>query len=148
MGSRKMNSNCKNIGGWEASEMRAWLNGDIYNSMSNKEYIKSVDKMTNNTGYQGTTATATSDKMFLLSAKEAGVADDIAGWSVYPGKYKPVLETEGTVYSWFTSNTVDVCLWLRSSSSGNDGDFFIYDNGNLNYSAEFRDAVCPAFVIG
>ena len=148
IGNHVMNAGFTNAGGWEASKMREWLNGDIYNSMSNKDYIKSVDKMTNNTGYQGTTATSTSDKVFLLSAKEADVADDIAGWGSYPEKYKPVLETEGTTYSWFISNTVDVCFWLRSPSSGNNGDFFVYDNGNLSYSAEFRDTLCPAFVIG
>ena len=138
-----------NEGGWSASKMRALLNNDIYNSMSNKDYIKSVSKMTNNTGYQGTTATSTSDKVFLLSPKEAGVADDIAGWSWYPEEYKPVLETEGTTYTWFESNTVDGWFWLRSPYSDGNHIFFFYGDGDLDYSGAYGECtVCPAFVIG
>lgn len=105
--------------------------------------------MTNNTGYQGTTATSTSDKVFLLSPKEAGVADDIAGLSWYPEEYKRVLETEGTTYTWFETNTVGGWFWLRSPDSSDDSNFFSYDNGGLNDGGAGREGtVCPAFVIG
>jgi hypothetical protein len=147
-----MNTNYTNDGGWEASDMRAWLNGDIYNSMSNKDYIKSVSKMTNNTGYQGTTATSTSDKVFLLSPKEAGIEDNIYDdnrWSWYPEEYKPVLETEGTTYSWFISNTVNDYIWLRSPCSYDNYFFFLYYRGDLSdYDANYEYTVCPTFVIG
>ena len=149
IGYHVMNTDYTNAGGWEASEMRAWLNGNIYNSMSNKDCVKTVTKMTNNTGYQGTTATSTSDKVFLLSPKEAGVADDIAGWSWYPEEYKPVLETEGTTYTWFETNTVDCRFSLRSPNSDDSYFFFSYNHGDLHYvDADGGSTVCPAFVIG
>jgi hypothetical protein len=149
IGYHVMNTDYTNDGGWEDSEMREWLNENIYNTMSNKDYIKEVTKMTNNIGYQGTTATSTSDNVFLLSPKEAGVADDIAGWSWYPEEYKPVLETEGTTYTWFETNTVRDWFWLRSPSSDYDFDFFGYGDGFLDGSgANIENPVCPAFVIG
>ena len=149
IGYHVMNTDRTNAGGWKNSNMRDWLNSDIYNSMSNKDCIKEVPKMTNNTGYQGTTATSTSDKVFLLSPKEAGVADDIAGLSWYPEEYKRVLETEGTTYTWFETNTVGGWFWLRSPDSSDDSNFFSYDNGGLNDGGAGREGtVCPAFVIG
>jgi hypothetical protein len=152
IGYHVMNTDYTNAGGWEASAMRAWLNGDIYNSMSNNDYIKPVSKMTNNTGYQGATATSTSDKVFLLSPKEAGVADDITNddwWDWYPEEYKPVFETEGATYSWFISNTFVDWFWLRSPLSHCDGYFSGYFGGSMNdCGANLECTVCPAFVIG
>ena len=147
IGGHIVNSNNKNIGGWKDSEMREWLNSDIYNSMSNKDCIKSINKMTNNTGQQGTTATSTSDKVFLLSVKEAGVADNI--WDWYPEEHKPVLETEGTTYTWFESNTVNNKFWLRSPISDDYSAFFCYNNADIDGNSSFLvNTVCPAFVVG
>lgn len=151
IGKHAMNNDLTNDGGWEASDMRAWLNGDIYNSMSNKDYIKSVSKITNNVGKGGTTATSTSDKVFLLSAKEARVADDLsdAQWSWYPEECKPVLEKEGTKYAWFEFNVVSDRFWLRSPSSDANVMFFGCKDGGLQYSGAVGQlTVCPAFVIG
>ena len=149
IGYNVMNTNETNNGGWETSEMRTWLNEDIYNSMSNKDYIKSVSKMTNNTGYQGITATATSDKVFLLSAKETDVAWRIADWGWYSEEYKPVLEAEGITYEWFESNIIDDDIWLRSPYSQHDGSFFSYHYYNLGeQSANKAYVAYPAFVIG
>ena len=149
IGGHVMNPSYTNAGGWEESKMREWLNEDIHDAMSNKDYIKSVSKMTNNTGYQGVTATSTSDKVFLLSAKEAGVADDVVYWN-YPEEYKAVLETEGTTYTWFQSYTVDCDFWLRSPHSEYDENFFYYYHGGIlnENGVRYELAVCPAFVIG
>ena len=149
IGKHAMLTDFGNDGGWETSNMRVWLNEDIYNSMSNKNCIKEATKMTNNIGEGVTIATSTSEKIFLLSPKEAGVADDIAGWSWYPEEYKPVLETEGTTYTWFESNTVDDGFWLRSPDSSIYDNFFFYYSGDLDYDGANNEyTVCPAFVIG
>ena len=148
IGSHAMNTNYTNTGGWEGSDMREWLNKDIYNTMSNKDYIKSVSKMTNNTGYQGTTATSTSDKVFLLSPKEAGVADFMASWAYFPEEYRPVLEAEGTTYEQFESNAVYDWFWLRSPVAFSSECFYGYLNSMVGQDANYEDAVCPAFVIG
>ena len=145
IGTHVMNTGKTNTGGWEASEIRDWLNNDIYNSMSNRDCIKTVTKMTNNIGYQGTTATSTSDKIFLLSPKECGF--NCPSWY---DKYNTIFNEEGTTYEWFTNGGyVGTQLWFRSAcSSSNDG-FFHYGSAacgtNSSTSVYY---IKPAFVIG
>ena len=151
IGNHTMNTADINAGGWEASEMHTWLNEDIYNSMSNKDYIKEVTKMTNNIGENGNSVTGTQDKVFLLSPKEAGVewviADEDCGWPDYPGMN--ALNNEGTIYEWFESNTVDGWFWLRSPYSAANNSFFRYSCSSLESTvATVENTVCPAFVIG
>ena len=38
------NASYSNIGGWEKSNIRNWLNSTIFTSMNNKEYIKPTDE--------------------------------------------------------------------------------------------------------
>lgn len=140
-----MNSDWTNAGGWEASEMRSWLNGEILNSMSNKDQIKTVTKMTNNTGYQGATATPTTDRIFLLSPIECGFSC-LSSWY---GSYSAAFNAEGSVYEWFNNNTIDGDFWLRSPNSKSDCSFFFYSYGDLiYYSAQESWAIYSAFVIG
>ena len=149
IGYHVMNNVSTNDGGWENSNMREWLNETIYNTMSNKDYIKSVNKMTNNIGYQGATATSTSDKVFLLSAKEAGETDsnDLYSWSDCAGV--DALNSEGTTYEWFATNTASMWFWFRSPCSDCNRNFFGYSYGKLGIDlANLDDTVCPAFVIG
>ena len=152
IGEHVMNTNRTNAGGWEASEMRDWLNGNIYNSMSNKDYIKTVTKMTNNIGYKGNSVTGTQDNVFLLSPKEAGVEWQMADsnywdWPDYVGMN--ALNSEGSTYTWFATNTVGDYFWLRSPNSDYDDDFFNYCYGDLSdIFADDESTVYPAFVIG
>ena len=147
IGYHAMNSFWTNEGGWQDSKMRTWLNGYIYESMTDtKAYIKEVSKDTNNIGYNGNSVSATNDKVFLLSQKEAGVSNNW-NWSGYPGMN--ALNSEGTTYEWFESNTVGDWFWLRSPDSSDDSNFFSYDNGGLNDGGAGREGtVCSAFVIG
>ena len=127
IGTHVMNTDYTNAGGWEASEMRDWLNEDIYETMSNKDCIKEVTKMTNNIGYNGNSVTGTQDKLFLLSPKETGVEWQMADsnywdWPDYVGMN--ALNSEGSTYEWFESNTVDDWFWLRSPFSYNNLNFY------------------------
>ena len=140
-----------NIGGWEASDIRSWLNNDIYNSMTNiKDYIKSVDKLTNNVGYSSTSetieATVTSDKVFLLSAVEVGLGNHI--WSDY--SYLGVFNSEGAIYDWFKTNLLNNNeFWLRSPDSVLSDHFFYYRFGSLDDGIVYIPrSILPAFVIG
>ena len=122
------------------------LNGEIYNSMSNKEYIKTVDKITNNIGQFGTVATATSDKVFFLSPKEVGFS--YPTWTDFEA-YKEVFDAEGTIYQWFQTNMINGEFWLRTPAPCNDASFFLSRDGGVSTlvcSEEF--SVHPAFVIG
>ncbi len=72
---RGMNSSSSsNNGGWEASEMRTWLNSSFVADLSSdlSSIIVSVDKLTNNTGETSSTSsvTTTSDLIWLPSSKE------------------------------------------------------------------------------
>ena len=137
IGSHIMCNSNSNEGGWEMSEMRNWLNNEVYNSMSNKNYIKEVTKMTNNVGKGGIEVTETRDKLFFLSAIETG-------FSAYN-----VVDGEGTTYEWFVHNKTGQPLTLRSPTT----DSYIYFKTYLgNYLGScYSDAevpVSPAFVIG
>ncbi len=156
IGIRAINSESTNVGGWEASEIRAWLNSDVYNSMRDvKEYIKTVDKLTDNIGYSETALitdrlSKTQDKVFLLSPVEWGLTCP----SSY-SNYVDVFINEGTTYEWFMTNTVDASFWLRSPYSNDKSGFFYYEysefdkEGYISYDTVLsRDRVFPAFVIG
>ena len=130
--------------------MRNQLNSYIDNSMTDvKDYIKEVDKYTNNIGYQGNTATATSDKVFLLSIKEVGLQNYPVdnNWNY---QYMDALNAEGTTYQWFADgNTISGYFWLRSPNSNYYDRFFDYNGGNLeDLTALSIGFVYPAFVIG
>lgn len=154
-----------NAGGWKSSAMREWLNGEIYESMTDvKDYIKAVPKLTNNVGGAKTTpiVSETNDKVFLLSVNEIGKAgsllsDDgsvISAWSE-----RDVLSTsqEGSPYEWFTrgdnwtntGTTLAGRAWLRSPTAENPYLFFHYQSSSPGaYFATYKLTVCPAFVIG
>ena len=142
---RNMTSDGKNAGGWEQSAMRTWLNSTVLDSMSNKNQIKTVNKKTNNTGYQSTSATETSDRVFLLSPIECGF-DCPASYEAYSALFN----AEGSVYEWFNGRSTNTYIWLRSATATNKNNFFCYGNdGKLYGSAAGNEySVFPAFVIG
>lgn len=154
IGVENMNKNLTNEGGWEASYMREWLNSTIYNSMTDtKDYIKAVSKDTNNIGYNGNSVSATIDKVFLLSLKEAGMEwqmadDDYLANPNYVGMN--ALNKEGTTYEWFTNvSCIGLYFWLRSPYSDRDDSFLFYDDDNfMYYYTTTYHTVRPAFVIG
>ena len=74
LGYQKMNATNTNAGGWEKSELRGRLNtGDLWSLLPSElqSKVKAVTKMTDNQGGgKAGTPTATTDKVFLLSATE------------------------------------------------------------------------------
>ena len=138
IGKYAMNNNNYNTGGWKDSTLRTLLNSEIYNSMSNKEQIKEVTKMTNNTGYCGTVATETQDKLFILSVVESGLSSEYD------------VDGEGTTYEWFKTKKLNRNYFsLRSSYFNSESDFFSYDFGKLyNISGGYANPIFIVFVIG
>ena len=140
IGNHHMNPSITNVGGWEASACRTWLNSDVLNSMENKEYIKQVMKKSNNVGRNGTTSTSTFDNIFLISAKEMNRQHEYA------------LTDEGSPYEYFANGgTIDAHFWLRTAStfSGNKNNFlYQHQTGILANSARIEYPIHPAFVIG
>lgn len=108
-----MNQTDTNAGGWEASQMRAYLNGDGMALLPEdlKKVVAPVDKLTNNVGetQDVSAVTTTSDSLWLLSAAELCGSID---WYSDPS-YNAVLNAEGFEYQLFRDTAVD-------SSNAND----------------------------
>lgn len=101
----RMNSANNNVGGWEASELRAKMNsGEIWNLMPSdfQSKVKSAEKLTINTIGPGkpSAVTATSDRLFLLSYSE-----------IVPTSYwadsDPLTSSEGTQYEAFKGKVMN-----------------------------------------
>ena len=152
-----MNSSDTSIGGWEASEMRSYVNNEIYNAFPEElrkliidTYVVSGHEKRKTENYK------TTDKIYLLSTKEvwedvednlieADTARDVTRQLDY---YKQKGETtdsydeaikkyNGNAYYW----------WPRSAISSSTYDFYsVYDNGNWDYNGvDYPYGVAVAF---
>ena len=121
-----MNLTNTNIGGWKDSEMRTYLNNDVYNALSSdlQTVIKTVNKVSDNGNRDTTTLNITQDKLFLFSTTEVGL----------DGAYS--VDGQGVKYEYFVDDIsrTKKCLnnptnsfdswWLRSTWIGNNTVFF------------------------
>ena len=143
IGGEAMNFTNKNAGGWEASNLRNRLNSlDLWALLPSElqSKMKAVTKMTDNKG--GGSAdipSATTDKVFLLSATE-----------VY-GNF----QSDGTQYEFYKSKGVTsrkyngasskfTYHWTRSVSQSNAASFYyVCSDGSSSYGPAFSS---PSFV--
>ncbi|MEC4273327.1 DUF6273 domain-containing protein [Adlercreutzia sp. R25] len=166
VGEAPMNGESTNAGGWEASQMRAYLNGEWRAELPEdlNAIVVPVDKLTNNVGetQDVSAVTATSDSMWLLSATElCGVID----W-YSDAAYNAVLNAEGAEYKLFRDTAVDSAgsneilvknfqgspnhWWERSPYPSNSGSFqgVISDGGPyISGRADISYGVVPGFCI-
>ena len=145
LGYQKMNATNTNAGGWEKSELRGRLNtGDLWSLLPSElqSKVKAVTKMTDNQGGgKAGTPTATTDKVFLLSATEV--------WGD--------MQSDGTQYEYYKSNGVTTSNYSGASSSyyhwtrsvyPSSSTYFRcvnYSGGWYNGSATNTHYVFPAF---
>lgn len=145
LGYQKMNTTNTNAGGWEKSELRGRLNtGDLWSLLPSElqSKVKAVTKMTDNQGGgKAGTPTATTDKVFLLSATEV--------WGD--------MQSDGTQYEYYKSKGVTTSNYSGASSSNhhwtrsvypyNSARFrYVYNSGGCyNYHATHTYYVFPAF---
>ena len=127
-----MNSSGSNAGGWENSEMRTYVNGNVYDNLSQevKDVIKPVNKLTSE-GNKSTNITTTSDKLFLLSEVE------IFGSTTYSAS------GEGSQYQYFADGGSKIkyksgsssCWWERSPRVSCTGSFcYVINGGSANFN--------------
>ncbi len=159
-----MNSTATNVGGWPASELRTYVNTDIYNALP--EVIRNAIVNTTVISGHGSTAGETnftsSDKLYLLSTHE--VWEDVDGntssgidyndtayhntrqLDYYAGLNVTTSNYSGAIKQYSGSST---WWWLRSSYSNLTSDFHIvYSSGYWNRSgADGTRWVSPAFRI-
>lgn len=122
-----MNVESSSDGGWEKSEMRAWLNGEFLDKLPSdlKGAIKKASKKTNNSALTTPGAVSTtSDKLWLLSYVEiAGSAspNDLVGGSRIPAE---TYNAEGKQYQVFSEMKVsgnEENTALARTFTGKDG---------------------------
>lgn len=149
--SRCYNSVDSNSGGWGASDVRSYLNNDIYNNVSNdlKSCIKLSEHLSNNKNYSAKNKdlTYTSDYLFLLSKVEVGKPTCSHNGNSYLD--------EGTSYEYFTSDSSRIIQgasnwWLRSLLSGvQDAQHQINSVGKCAaFDVDNTASIVPAFVVG
>ena len=174
----KMNNTCSydfapgicNVGGWESSEMRRFLNNEVYNAMP-KSLRNAISKtyVISGHGYVDSDNFVTEDKLYLLTLNE--VYGDLANYpDITPGStdvnqtwqldyYKDVI---GANYNKCCNNHncpeiakkingSKEIWWTRTATSGTHGYFdAIYTDGSSGYPSAQWDVpgASPAFRIG
>ena len=154
-----MNSARTNVGGWRDSEMRTFVNNDIYNALP--EDLRSVISDTyvvSGHGWSDSSNFTTTDKLYLLSTKEvwgkSGTSDTIdydtaeaetrqldyysnlgVSTSNYSGAKK--YDASGTATTW----------WLRSTDCNSSRNFYyVHIGGGWSYYyANSTYGAAPAF---
>jgi len=148
IGTHNMNTLETNTGGYADSQMKVWLDGEVYNNLdADLKAVISSTTITCADGYNSPNGTkSTTCYLFLPSIKEVGLNDDISSWY----SYMTAIEAEGETFDYFAeSGYIDDWFWLRSPYSYNDDHFFLFYYGvNDCYGACDGNSVYPAFVIG
>lgn len=161
-----MNPSDTNAGGWEASQLRAYLNSDGMALLPEdlQKVVAPVDKLANNVGetQDVSSVTTTSDALWLFSATE--LCGSI-GWYIDP-PYNAVLNAEGFEYQLFRDMAVDSssdndilvknyqgssCNWWERSASpsGSDGFQYVTSGGRpyIGDGASGSLGVVPGFCL-
>ena len=117
-----------NLGGWQDSEMREFMNGELFNALPSElqSAIKPVIKISDG-GESSKTLISTEDKCWLASYAEVGFAS-----------IREVLEGQGEVYAstfstdkksrvkYLPDGNTAYGWWLRSSSYSLDGNSILF----------------------
>ena len=145
LGYQKMNATNTNAGGWEKSELRGRLNtGDLWSLLPSElqSKVKAVTKMTDNQGGgKAGTPTATTDKVFLLSATE------VWGDMQSDGTQYEYYKSKGVTTSNYSGASSSSYHWTRSVNPSHSTSFrYVFGSGDwLYYSAANTNYVFPAF---
>ena len=153
-----------NIGGWPASEMRTYVNSDIYNALPSELKNAIIDTtVVSGHGFRDGTNFTSTDKLYLLSTHEVWEDDDgnsNMGVDRYDTAYNNTRQLDyysnlgvttsnssGTIKK---NGTVNSTWWLRLADSSSYSNFLnVVSNGNWNYnSATSTLGVSPAFRLG
>ena len=103
---RRMNSSGRNTGGWERSDLRAWLNGDFIALLPDDlaAVLQPTQKLTNNVGKTTSTSsvTTTVDKVWAPSLVELVGADQVSGvdWPAEYADADQIFNREGSQYEY------------------------------------------------
>ena len=141
-----------NKDGWPKSQMKTFIDNDIYNSLP--EDLKSViitTKTVSGHGKEDTNNFTSTDKLYLLAPKEI-----YSDWSNQYDSAKDLTRqldyynSKGVTTSSHASAIKTTWWWLRSASSNNSSNFYTVDTSGywIDDSASYAEGVSPAFRIG
>ena len=150
-----------NIGGWPASEMRTYVNSDIYNALP-EELRNGIINTTVVSGYGSNDSSnfTSTDKMYLLSTKEVygkGGTTNVINYDTaeaetrqldyYSSQNVTTSNYSGAIKQYNGSNNY---WWMRSAVPGNRSNFYrVNDTGNWSYrNSSSTFGVSPSFRIG
>ena len=140
-----------NVGGWEASIARTYLNNDIYETLPDdlKASIIDTKVISGHGSTSGETNFETIDKLYLLNAQEIYASNDYdtsVGTSRQLDYYKNQGATSSNIKQYNGNNYY---WWLRSAGSINVNHFIrVNGDGNWGYGyASDSMGISPAFRI-
>jgi prepilin-type N-terminal cleavage/methylation domain-containing protein len=152
-----INPTVTNKGGWPKSQMKTFINNDIYNSLPNE--LKSIiitTKTISGHGELDSENHISIDKLYLLATAEVWKDGDHADAARDKTRQLDYYNSKGVTTSSYAaaikkdSTGTAAEWWLRSASS--DFDFVFYyswDNGAMSdTNADYSSGVSPAFRIG
>ena len=149
-----------NVGGWQKSSMREYLNNDIYNSLDN-ELKKVISKVAIRSGHGSTSGEKdfiTEDYLYLLSTAEVWAQN-----TIYSIDYDSARNCTRQLdyYEGVTTNSYAKAIkndstgsasywWLRSASFRTGSNFYVVRASGLwlDFGARDANGVSPAFRIG
>ena len=155
---KEFNSSTSNTGGWSSSELRTFINNDIYNALPVDLRNIIIDTIVvSGHGKSDSTNFVTTDKLYLLAPKEI-----FSNWSNSYDTAKSLTRTfdyyisAGVTTSNYSGakkykGTSAYYWWLRSAYSTSNSDFFrVNRSGGSSGSntATAANGVSPAFRIG
>ena len=162
VGNRQMNSTNTNVGGWPATAMRTYANGDFFNKLPSdlQSVIKSTKVVSGHGSTTGETNFPSTDKIYLLSAHEVwedGTSNQVSSRDTAWDKtrqldYYANLGVTTSNYSGAIkkNNGSNSHWWLRAARSASTNSFLrVTNDGNWNYDyAHGNTDFAPAFRIG
>ena len=159
---KTMNSTGTNVGGWEASEMRTYANGDFFNKLPSdlQSVIKSTKVVSGHGSKTGETNFPSEDKIYLLSAHEVyedGTSNQVSSKDTAWDKTRQLdyYKNLGVTTSNYSgaikkNNGSDSDWWLRAPAS-NSSTYFLRVASSGDWSSSSANnpyGFAPAFRIG
>ena len=163
---RPMNSTATNVGGWEASEMRTYANGDFFNKLpSDLQKVIINTKVISGHGSEDISNFTTTDKIYLLSSHEVyedGTSNQVSSkdtaWNntrqldYYKARNVTADGHLSNAIKWYKDDINEMAdfWWLRAAYSSDYDDFLnVGNSGYWNYdTADYANGFAPAFRIG
>lgn len=153
---RAMNSTNTNLGGWPASEIRAYANNEFFKKLpSDLQNIIINTKVVSGHGSEESTNFISTDKIYLLSGKEVWNYDGNSETSNSQSRQLDYYKNNGVTQSNYTSaiksyNNSNTNWQLRGSFASENNVFWCVDlNGRaIGNAATNNNGFAPVFRIG